>query len=231
MVFEVDRFRALTFDCYGTLIDWDTGIRAALKPIKALERSDHERLLRDREAAEHALLAGPFRLYGGILGDSLREAAQAQGVKLHYGDILGFVNSMNRWPPFPDAGTALRRLAVSHSLGILSNVETKVLEASVRHLGAPFLARITAEDIHSYKPAPRHWEKALERLHQPMECVLHVAGSLVHDIRPARALGFACAWINRRKEPVPEDLDPTWVFPDLTALVNTLLGPAQPVQR
>jgi len=225
MVLEGRRFRALTFDCYGTLIDWEKGMRAAVSEVKGLAGCDVERLLRDREQAEHELLAGPYRIYSGILGDSLRTAAGAQGRTLAYGEILGFVNTMNRWPPFPDTGRAILRLAVSYPLAILSNVETKVLETSIKKIGAHFVALITAEDIHSYKPAPKHWEAALKRLHRPPDQVLHVAGSLFHDVRPARALGFETAWINRRGEPVPEDVDPGTVFADLTSLADALLGP------
>lgn len=224
MVFEGKPIRALTFDCYGTLIDWDKGIRTALREVKGLARCDVERLMRDREQAEHELLAGPYRIYSGILGDSLKAAAAAQERTLGYGEILGFVNTMGRWPAFPDCGKVLRRLAVSYPLGILSNVETKVLQASVKLIGAPFVVRVTAEEVQSYKPAPRHWEEALKRLHLPMESVLHVAGSLYHDIRPARALGFTTAWINRRNEPIPEDLDPASVFPDLNGLLVALVG-------
>lgn len=226
MSLEVAPIRALTFDCYGTLIDWDKGIRAALKTVKGLGGIDVERLLHEREQAELELLAGPYRIYSGVLGDSLRTAAAAQGRALHYGEILGLVNTMSLWPTFPDAGKVLRRLAVNYTLAILSNVETKVLQTSVKQIGAPFVALVTAEDIHSYKPAPKHWEIALKRLHQPKESILHVAGSLHHDIRPARALGFATAWINRRSEPVPDDLDPATVFPDLGQLMEALLGPA-----
>jgi len=216
--------RALTFDCYGTLIDWDAGMRAALRPIEGLAGSDVEKLLHDREQAELALIAGHYRIYSGILGDSLRIAATAQGRALPYGDVLGFVNTMNRWPAFPDAGKALRRLAVSYPLALLSNAETKVLQASIKLVGAPFVALLTAEDLHSYKPAPKHWEAALKRLHLEPRQVLHVAGSLVYDIRPARTLGFQVAWINRRNQPVTDELEPTSVFTDLTALADVLLG-------
>lgn len=225
MAFEGKPIRALTFDCYGTLIDWDKGIRAALREVKGLARCDVDRLVRDRELAEHELLAGPYRIYSGILGDSLKAAAVAQERTLGYGEILGFVNTMGRWPAFPDCGKVLRRLAVSYPLGILSNVETKVLQASIKLIGAPFVVRVTAEEVQSYKPAPRHWEEALKRLHLPIESVLHVAGSLYHDIRPARALGFTTAWINRRNEPVPEDVDPGSVFADLGGLLEALIGP------
>lgn len=223
MVIDTKPIRALTFDCYGTLIDWDTGIRAALKQVEGLAGCDFERFLVEREKAELEFLAGPYRIYSGVLGDSLRVAAAAQGRNLPYGPVLGFVNTMSRWPAFPDGGKALRRLAVNYPLALLSNVETKVLQASVKLIGAPFVALITAQDIHSYKPAPKHWEAALKRLHLTPEHVLHVAGSLVHDVRPARALGFPVAWINRRKAPVPEDVDPEWVFEDLTRLADTLL--------
>jgi len=226
MSFEGKRFRALTFDCYGTLIDWDRGVREALREIRALSGCDVERLLRDREAAERELIAGPYRIYSGILGDSLKAAAQAQERTLNYGDILGFVNTMPRWPAFQDC-SVLRRVTVSYPLAILSNAETKVLQTSAKRVGAPFVALITAEDIQSYKPAPAHWEAALKRLHMPKESILHVAGSLYHDIHPARELGFTTAWINRRGEPVPEGLDPSEVFPSLTALANALLEAPQ----
>ena len=224
MVLEGNRYRALTFDCYGTLIDWDAGIRAALKEVKGLAGCDVPRLLSDREEAEKELLAGPYRIYSGILGDSLKLAAAKQERALGYGEVLGFVNTMGRWPAFPDVGKVLRRLTFNYVLGILSNVETKVLQASLKLIGAPFVALVTAEDIHSYKPAPKHWEAGLKRLHMPKENVLHVAGSLFHDIRPASALGFPTAWINRRNAPVPDDIDAESVFPDLTALAGALLG-------
>ena len=115
MVLEGNRYRALTFDCYGTLIDWDAGIRAALKEVKGLAGCDVPRLLSDREEAEKELLAGPYRIYSGILGDSLKLAAAKQERALGYGEVLGFVNTMSRWPAFPDVGKVLRRLLVEEA--------------------------------------------------------------------------------------------------------------------
>jgi 2-haloalkanoic acid dehalogenase type II len=227
MVLDASKVRALTFDCYGTLIDWDGGIQHALEAVKGLAGCDLGRLRREREAAELELLAGPYRIYSGILGDSLKVAAVAQGRTLGYGEILGVVNSMSSWPPFPDSAKTLVRLAVRFVLAILTNAETKVLQTSAKRLGTLFVARITAEDIESYKPAAKHWEVAEKRLHLPRESILHVAASLVHDVRPARALGFPTVWINRRGEPVPEDVDPARVFPDLASLGEALLGPAE----
>jgi len=225
MPIDFQRIRALTFDCYGTLIDWDGGIRAALAAMPSLKGCDMERLVREREEAEHPLLAGEFRQYGEILALSLRSAAASQQRTLAQAEVAGFVASMPHWPAFSDCGPALRRLAMSHVLGIVSNVETKTLQASVKVIGAPFLALITAEAVRSYKPAPKHWEAALTRLHQRREALLHVAGSLYHDIRPASALGIATAWINRRHEPVPDDVDPETVFPDLASLAALVCGP------
>lgn len=225
MALEGTRYRALTFDCYGTLIDWDGGIRMALRSIDSLKGLDLDKLLKDREAAEIAHEAGTYRGYAGILGDSLKDAAAAQGVKLRYGDILGFIRSMPNWPAFKEVPKTLLRLTMKYPLGLLSNVENEILEKSVKRLGAPFVARITAEDVKSYKPAPGHWERALKRLSHPKEKILHVAGSLFHDIRPARALGFDTVWINRRNEPVPEDLAGMHVFPDLASFADALLAP------
>jgi len=225
MPFDTRRIRALTFDCYGTLIDWDTGVRTALRTLTSLAGADLERVAREREEEEQALLGGKYLSYTEILVRSLRAAAARQGRVPQHGELVSFAHSMAHWPAFPDAAGALRRLATGHALAILSNVETKTLQSSIKILGAPFAARITADEIRSYKPAPAHWEEGLKRLHQTRESVLHVAGSLYHDVRPARALGFATCWINRRGEPAPADLDDTLVFPGLAALADFLCGP------
>jgi 2-haloalkanoic acid dehalogenase type II len=225
MAFDTTAIRALSFDCYGTLIDWDGGIRAALRELESLQGCDLERLVREREQAELPLIAGAFRPYSEILRLSLESAATAQGRTLAPGEAATFVATMPRWPAFPDSGRSLRRLATRFMLVILSNVETSVLQASVRLLGAPFVLLLTAEELKSYKPAPKHWEECLRRRNLKREAVLHVAGSVQHDIRPARALGFDCAWINRRGEPAPVELDPARIFPDLASLTLELCGP------
>jgi 2-haloacid dehalogenase len=225
MALDATGIRALSFDCYGTLIDWDLGLRNAIAALESLRGCDLDRLLREREEAEKELLAGSYRSYGAILADSLRAAAGAQDRKPLAGEIAHFVDSMGKWPSFPDTGAALRRLGFQFALALLSNVENKTLASTARILGAPFAVKVTAEDLKSYKPAPLHWEKGLEKLHQPKEAVLHVAGSLYHDIRPARELGFRTVWINRRDEPIPDDLADQVVYPDLASLVNDLLGP------
>ena len=219
------RMRALTFDCYGTLIDWDRGIRTALAGLPSLAGCDLEQLVREREQAELPLLAGPFRLYGEILAESLAVAAAAQGRALGAAEVERFAASMARWPAFPDSAAALLRLSRRFPLAILSNVESQTLHASVELLGAPFAALVTAEELHSYKPAPAHFAEALRRLGLPHDALLHVAGSLYHDIRPARAFGLEVAWIDRRGEGVPREFAGLRSFPSLASFADALLGP------
>jgi 2-haloalkanoic acid dehalogenase type II len=214
--------RALTFDCYGTLVDWDDGILAALRALPSLADADLARLVREREREELALLAGPFRLYGAILEESLRRAARLQGREVPATEARAFALGMGDWMPFPDAPRALARLSRRFTLAILSNVETVILARSVARLGASFRTLVTAEEVRSYKPARAHFDEGLRRLGLARADVLHVAGSLVHDVVPARALGFDVAWIDRRGEPRPPELSPGRVFRDLDGLADAL---------
>jgi 2-haloalkanoic acid dehalogenase type II len=215
-------FDALTFDCYGTLVDWLGGVRAAIAARPGLAGADLDRLVRDRDAIDRELVLAPYRPYGEILRESLRRAAELQGRRLGPGEADAFAASMPRWPPFEETPGVLRRLARRYRLAILSNVETATLSASVRALGAPIELCVTAEELRSYKPARAHFDEALQRLALPRERVLHVACSLFHDVRPAVALGWNAAWINREGEAVPRDLECVLVVPDLASLERAL---------
>jgi len=194
------RFEVLTFDCYGTLIDWETGILGALRSMLsngAAEATDDE-LLEAFADAEAALEAGPWRPYRQVL------ARAAQAVAARFGSLLDeptaalFGGSVVEWPAFPDAAPSLRRLAQRYELGVITNCDDDLFAASNRLLGEPFRWVVTAEQVRSYKPAPRHFEVALQRIEPPPERVLHVAQSLYHDHVPARQLGLATAWVDRR---------------------------------
>ncbi len=224
-----NEIEALTFDCYGTIVDWDGGIRAAMEAISSLEGCDFDRLVREREEDEATLLAGGFRLYGEILGESLVLAAERQERKPTDDEIRTFVASMGTWPLFPDSTEALVKLAQRFRLAVLSNVETAVLRQSLASLeaaGALFDPLVTAQEVQSYKPAPRHFDVGQESLALPRKSILHVAGSLYHDIRPARALGWTTVWIDRRGEGLPDDpaLEDQLVFPDLASLCSALFA-------
>jgi 2-haloacid dehalogenase len=227
---DASSIRALTFDCYGTIVDWDRGIGSALKEVRSLAGYDLARLVGEREQEEKELLEGSFRLYREILGQSMRRAAGRQGCVPTDTEVEGFVASMGRWPLFPDSADALERLATTFRLAILSNVETAVLGESVAPLvgrGIAFSEIVTAEAIRSYKPARHHWDVAQDRLGLPREAILHVAGSLHHDIRPARGLGWNTVWIDRRGERNSADLTGLAgldVLADLASLAEALLG-------
>jgi 2-haloalkanoic acid dehalogenase type II len=213
---------ALTFDCYGTLIDWQGGVTAACARTPILQGCDLAQLVRDRELVEREIQSGPYRRYDEVLEESLVLAALKQGRGVSAAEARAFVETMPAWPPFEESRAVLKRLAARYQLAILSNVETRVLEASVRALGAPIEDLITAEMLSSYKPKHAHFHAALARLGLEKERILHVACSLYHDVRPALELGWFTAWVNREREPLPPDLRPAWVVPDLSTLAREL---------
>jgi 2-haloacid dehalogenase len=194
------RFRVLTFDCYGTLINWEQGILAALRPLLAAHHCSlpDDDILARFARLETAAETGPYRPYREVLAhvvDGL--AAQLQFTPTpHERDSLAA--SLAHWPPFPDTVAALRTLKKHYKLAIISNIDDDLFAHSARHLQVAFDWVITAQQAQSYKPSPRHFTLALERLALPKEHILHVAQSLYHDIIPATQLGLATVWVNRR---------------------------------
>jgi putative hydrolase of the HAD superfamily len=203
---DLTAFRALSFDCYGTLIDWEAGIAAVLSPWaseRGLEVSD-EQLLRayaDNEAAVER--ETPSALYPDVLEAAFRRtgADLGQRVSDEWAQRLG--NSVPDWPAFPDSEDALARLARHYQLIILSNVHRAGFAGSNRRLRGQFAAIITAEDVGAYKPAENHFralDRTLQELQVPRTALLHVAQSLFHDHVPAKREGLPSVWINRRHD-------------------------------
>jgi 2-haloalkanoic acid dehalogenase type II len=197
-------FKVLTFDCYGTLIDWETGILRALAPLR---REDHagrsdDAALADfarQETAQEALTPG--MRYSDLLGLVHRRLAAEWGLPTSQGADRAFGRSVGDWPAFADSAAALAYLARFYPLVILSNVDRCSFAASNRQLGVAFDAVYTAEDIGSYKPELRNFRyliEALGRRGHAASAILHVAQSLYHDHAPANALGLRSAWIDRR---------------------------------
>ncbi len=219
---ELDFVRALTFDCYGTLVDWRRGVREAARAIPSLEGAELERLLRDRERFDAQLVRGPFRLYGELLAESLVLAAREQRLEVPQNEARDFAATMGDWPPFDETSSALTRLASRYRLAIVSNVETRVLERSIERLRAPIELFVSAEQVRSYKPAPAHFVEVARRLDLEPRRVLHVSISRFYDLVPARELGFKTAWIAREPEIWPRGEAPDVEARDLTELCARL---------
>ena len=224
---EIDfgRFEALTFDCYGTLIDWETGIAAGLRRALgglAVAPSDDE-LLERFGRAESGAEAGPYLRYREILARCLREVCRQFGVEPSSESAAAFGASVADWPAFADSRAALERLKGRFRLGVITNCDDDLFASSAARLGTSFDWVVTAQSVGSYKPDPRNFTVALERLGLPRDRILHVAQSLFHDHVPAKRLGLSTAWIDRRHDrpgfgaTPPADAEPDARYPDMAS--------------
>ena len=225
-------FEALTFDCYGTLIDWETGIAAALGGMlsKHAIAPDVEELLQRFAANEAALEAGPYRRYREILAEAARRVGSAYGVDPSEDEVDAFAAAVGEWPAFPDSAAALAGLAGRYRLGVITNCDDDLFAMSNRRLGVTFDWIVTAQQAGSYKPDPRNFELAFARMDVPRERILHVAQSLFHDHVPAKALGMTSVWIDRRRDrpgfgaTPPAEATPDLVLPDMASLAAVALA-------
>ena len=211
--------RWATFDCYGTLIDWNLGIRTELERVFGVEAAP--RLLERYHELEPKIEAEEYRTYREVLRLTLEELLREEGVQLPEGEARTLADSLPDWPPFPEVPTALAELrARGWMLAILSNSDRDLIAASQKQLRVPIDLAIVAEDVQSYKPAHAHWERFFEATTADRDSHVHVAASLFHDIAPARELGLKSVWINRLGEqPKPK---PDRELTDLSRLPDTL---------
>ena len=197
-------FKALTFDCYGTLIDWETGILAAFGPWRKRTgiALDDNRLLElfaeaeSRIQAEQPAILYPDALALGLqrMGEKLQAPATAE-------ETRAFGQSVKDWPAFPDSAEALAYLKQHYKLVVLSNIDRASFAHSNKKLGVTFDAVVTAQDVGSYKPALNHFKVGLDTLAKmgvPKDKILHTAQSLFHDHVPGKQIGLTTMWINRR---------------------------------
>lgn len=197
---DFSRFECLTFDCYGTLIDWETGILTALKPI--LE--GHHRQLSDDAILElygnieAQIESGDYLPYRLVLQRVTQRLGARLSFPLYEGEATALADSLKNWPPFPDTVESLKRLKSRFNLAIISNTDDDLFAETAKLLEVPFDFVITAQQVGSYKPSHRNFERALEVIGQPKEKLLHCAQSIFHDIVPAKRLGIANVWVNRR---------------------------------
>jgi 2-haloacid dehalogenase len=211
--------RWATFDCYGTLIDWNAGIRAVLERLWGVERAPE--LLERYHELEPEIQAEEYRSYAEVLTLTLERLAQEVGYGIPEGESGILAQSLPAWSPFPEVPDALRELRRrGWNLVILSNSDRNLIIASEKQIGVPFDLMIVAEDVTSYKPAHGHWKRFFEATTASKDQHVHVAASLFHDIAPARELGLTSVWINRLAEQA--DPEPDRELTDLSELPDTL---------
>jgi 2-haloacid dehalogenase len=219
---DYDRFEALTFDCYGTLIDWETGLLRAFAPVLAAHgvTVDDEDLLVRYAAHEARLEAGPYLRYRDLLATALRGVGDELGFQPSDEEAAHFGGSVADWPAFADASTALARLHDRFRLGVLTNCDDDLFAASNARLAVDFDWIVTAEQVGSYKPSVANFEALFARLAADgvaRDRVLHVAQSRFHDHAPAKRLGMTTVWIDRRHDrPGAGATPPAAAAPDAT---------------
>ncbi len=212
--------RWATFDCYGTLVDWNGGIHAELERLFGVANAAGL-LARYHELEPEIQAASPGTSYREVLTIALERLANETGLALPEGEASALAHSLPSWPVFVDVRPALAEARDrGWKLGILSNTDRDLIEASMETIGVPFDIAIVAGDIGSYKPARRHWDVFREQTGADAATHVHVAQSLYHDIAPATELGLPCIWINRLGE--PGDPRPVRTLPSLTGLADAL---------
>ncbi len=232
---NLNDFEALSFDCYGTLIDWEQGLRQGLARIARLgDGVSVETLLEDYADAEaDAERQYPGLLYPEIIARSAITVGKRNGIDMPDDLAAAMSASVPDWPAFPDSAEALARLKERYRLIILSNVDENSFRASNKRLAVEFDAILTAETIGSYKPDPRNFAALLERTEAmgiAPERLLHVAQSLFHDHVSAKAAGLTTVWIDRRigmdgfgaTPPPGIDVQPDWAFPSMAAFADAV---------
>jgi 2-haloalkanoic acid dehalogenase type II len=211
----------VTFDCYGTLVDWEGGISVAFMEAAAEEgvRLGREEILAAHAAIEPRVQAEGFRTYRDVLTETARRMALGFGWPIDHSKARFLATSLPGWKVFEDTNAALRRLSDSgYRLGILSNVDDDLLCATMRQFDCGFELVITAEQVRSYKPEEPHFVAAREAIGE--DRWLHAAQSWFHDVVPASALGIPVAWINRNGETRADNATPKHEFADMTGLAD-----------
>ena len=232
MTVDLDAFDVLTFDCYGTLIDWEAGLLAALRDaLPGAAGVDDDAVLETYAGHEAEAERPPYRSYREVLAAGLRGVAADLGLEVGHAALARFSESVRDWPAFPDSAETLARLHERYRLGVITNCDTDLFAASNERLGATFDWVVTAELARSYKPALTGFELAFETIDVPRERILHVAQSLFHDHVPAKQLGLTSVWIDRRHDrpgagATPQaEAAPDASYPSMLAFADAVSAP------
>jgi 2-haloacid dehalogenase len=196
---DFSRYQAITFDCYGTLVDWETGIFSALRPILAAHKQSvsDAAVLELYGELEASAEAGEFKDYRDVLGSVVAGFGERLGFAPSQAEIRSLAESVANWQPFPDTVTALERLQSRFKLSIISNIDDDLFATTAPKLEVRFDHVITAQQARSYKPSLNNFRIALQRIGLPPDRLLHVGQSIYHDVVPAKSLGIATVWVNR----------------------------------
>ncbi len=197
---DFSRFSTISFDCYGTLIEWEAGILPVLRTLLIRHHCPQPdaRILELYGEFEAEAEKGPYQSYRKVLESVVKQFGTRLGFEPSPDQIQALHQSIPHWPPFPDTASALERLKKRYQLAILSNIDDDLLASTRRHLGVEFDAVITAQQAQSYKPSINNFRVALDRLGVKPDRLLHVGQSIYHDVLPAQSLGIATVWVNRR---------------------------------
>ena len=221
-------FKVATFDCYGTLIDWEGGAASFLYALARQHEPDPPpgRELRERwEAIQFERLSGPYAPYHEVLAHSLAEWVAERGYRWNERDGEALAHSMQSWQPFPDTVPALRAAKEAGlRLWIISNTDRAIMEHSLRHLEVEFDGVTVAEDARGYKPGDAPFEHALRQIDADRSEILHVAFGFKYDLAAAQRHGLRTAWVNRHREPAPGPERPDHEWNDLWPLVEVARG-------
>ena len=218
----------VTFDCYGTLIDWESGIHRVFRELRRHYRLDAEpdRVFELWESIQFRMIQEPYRTYREILRASLLESLREVGGEDFHemseaGDLLA--GRLPAWKPFREVPEALRRLKTRYLLGIISNIDNDLIQKTVSQIGVSFDRVVTAEDVRAYKPSLAPFQKALERLSVSPRAVLHAAFGFRYDLTPARSAGLQTVFVNRSGQGIPAGYSADAEVADLSELA-ALLG-------
>ncbi|MBD2059821.1 haloacid dehalogenase type II [Oculatella sp. FACHB-28] len=231
---DFSQYEALTFDCYGTIINWEQGILEAIKPVLAAYQLgiDDSQILELFAQLEGENEAGEYQSYRSVLGQVMQQFGEKLGFVPTSDQLNCLADSIQNWQPFPDSIDTLKRLKQQFKLVIISNIDDDLFAFTAKRLGVPFDFVITAFQAKSYKPSTHNFEFAFEKTGIPRDKILHVAQSIYHDIVPAKALGLSTVWVNRRHDQagfgatLPASSQPDLEIPNLETLAKLAEGTA-----
>jgi 2-haloalkanoic acid dehalogenase type II len=213
---------AVTFDCYGTLVDWEAGITEFLEQVfrERHIKANIAEVLRVREGLDFELVQGAYRSYREILALSLRGAFTQSGIEYNENDGKRLAESVPEWPVFEETKPALERLAKHSRLAIISNIDADIIEKTRTKIEVDFDFVVTAQEARAYKPSAKPFELTLQKLGCRAGEVLHVSSGFRYDIPPASRLGFRTAWVNRKHEVKPSGAQAEYEFGTMTELAQ-----------